>query len=237
MIRLKDLLEEAVYKGDPGSSSKTSRPFKNAAESVKNLYNIIGNDAKSNPNYKIIDYGAGVTGRNAKFFRDLGIKTYAYDYTHIVPPDGWTGVSNQLPDGHFNFGFSCYVLNVVTEEVENNIISWLDAHCDVVYHITRNKDIKDLIINSLSKPNLNNIISKFFVEEFRPAVKVEGGGKNYKTPIGNVIIDGIQLTQEEVDEFCIFGTKTTDGFQRIPMLENKGFTLVKQSFGSKVYKR
>jgi hypothetical protein len=43
------------------------------------------------------------------------------------------------------------------------------------------------------------------------------------------------LSKEEIVKFCIFGTQTSRGFQRIPMLERKGWKIVMKESGWKLY--
>lgn len=43
------------------------------------------------------------------------------------------------------------------------------------------------------------------------------------------------LSKEEIIKFCIFGTQTSKGFQRIPMLERKGWKVIIKENGWKLY--
>ena len=43
------------------------------------------------------------------------------------------------------------------------------------------------------------------------------------------------ISKEDIIKFCIFGTQTSKGFQRIPMLERKGGEIVVEKSGWKLY--
>ena len=43
------------------------------------------------------------------------------------------------------------------------------------------------------------------------------------------------LSKEDIIHFCVFGTQTAKGFQRIPMLERKGWKQIAKSSGWKLY--
>lgn len=234
MIKLRELIEEARYVGgmENDNSANTSLHTMSISKSIRWLYNRYGDEFGEGP---IIDYGAGRNGRHAEFFRNKGIKTYGYDYTWESGEDGWRGVSKELPGGRFKVGISCFVLNVVTEDIEDGIISWMDEHCERVYHITRNRDIFKTIINGLIRRDKG--VVEFF-RYFRGEVVRQDGGKEYKMPvIKDLIIDGKPVTEEEVMDFSIFGIKTSKGFQRIPMLEGKGFKLIKIDGQFKIYSK
>lgn len=161
----------------------------------------------------ICDYGAGKSGRNANFLRKLGFKVYAYDPFNGQGVDGWEGVSNKKPTEKFDVCFTSYVLNVVPEPIETQIIAKCKRLGKSVFHITRNMDIYDTIKKNLEQKN--KVVTDFFVKEF------EGDSKNY--------------TNEDVLALCYFGVQTSKGFQRIPELEKKGFKLLVKTHGYKIY--
>lgn len=148
----------------------------------------------------ICDYGAGPIGRVANPLREKGFKVYAYDPFNGTDSDGWKGVSKTRPKEKFDVCFSCYVLNVVPEPDENDIISKCYRLAPTCYHVVRNKDIYISVQKALyHDPSLEN------------------------------------LTEDEIMAFCIFGVQTSKGFQRIPVLEDKGWGLIKTNSNWKVY--
>ncbi|MFM9691760.1 hypothetical protein, partial [Streptomyces galilaeus] len=46
-----------------------------------------------------------------------------------------------------------------------------------------------------------------------------------------------ELTKEDIVDFCIFGTVTSKGFQRIPELTNKGFSSLRNTYKFKIFKK
>lgn len=199
-------LKSKTYKGVPleegGTSISTS-----TAPAIRQLFM----DKDISDDTKVLDYGAGKTGRNASWLRSRGVKVYGYDLHNGSGKDGWTGVSGSLPDDKFDIAFSCYVLNVVPENVEDEIIEKMSRYAPKCYHVTRNKDIFKMVKSALERGD--KVVTKFFEDEF-------GGGA---------------LSEGNIMDFCLHGTQTSKGFQRIPMLEHKGFTLVKSTDGYKVY--
>jgi hypothetical protein len=161
--------------------------------------------------YTVIDYGAGKDGRNAKWLRDRGIKVYAYDPHHGTDVDGWEGVSNTPPRDKAGVLFTNYVLNVVPESMETDILKATDALADHVYHITRNMDIVNSVTDALNRGD--KTVTDFYENEY-------GGGP---------------LSADNIMNFCFHGVKTSRGFQRIPKLEHKGYNLVKTTQGYKIY--
>ena len=212
-------IKEVTYQGEPLEKGGTSI----AGKAVK--YITTDFPKMLNEDDVILDYGAGKYARNADFLRENGYKVFAYDPFNGSDVDGWEigNVSSTLPDGvTFDFGFSSYVLNVVPESVEDSIISELDKLCNKQVHLTRNRDIIDLIKKSAVKDG--NVVNEFYINQFAP--KYEGAMEDLE--------DG-QLEKETILAFAKFGTATSRGFQRIPFLEEKGFELVKNTSGQKVY--
>ena len=209
-----NLLEKRVYTGDPLETGGTSIQGL-AAPAIQALTKA----GKFQGN--VLDYGAGKYGRNAKFIREAGFKVWSYDpFNGKAGANGWTEVSKDLPNIQFDVGFTSYVLNVVPEKIEDQIISDVSSKCKVAYHITRNMDIFDSVKKALlrGEPTVKN----FFLKEFA-------------TPIEQEALENQQLADSTILEFCEFGVQTSRGFQRIPKLEEKGFSLLRKTSGFKVY--
>lgn len=200
------LFESKYYTGEPLEKGGTSIMGKEVAGLAYLLEIGALKGAKT-----ILDYGAGKYGRNSKYLRMRGYNVYSYDPYNGSDADGWTDVSNKLPDEKFDIGFTSYVLNVVPEHIETEILSELKELCKKQFHITRNMDIYDTVSKALERKD--PIVYNFFTEEF----------------------GGTQITRDTAIEFCKFGVQTSKGFQRIPFLEEKGFTLLKKTNGFKVY--
>lgn len=171
----------------------------------------------------ILDYGAGKFGRNAIYLRNQGMTVYAYDPHHGGPEiDGWNGVSRIPPDSsmRFDVGFTSFVLNVVPEYVEDEILNRVSEISATPIHITRNHDITDMVYRALKNPY--SIVSSFFQE-------------NYATAEEAFLHQRGMLTRNDAEAFARFGTVTTRGFQRLPGLEHKGWNLLHEQSGWKVY--
>lgn len=165
----------------------------------------------------ILDYGAGKYARNANFLRSKGFKVYAYDPFNNNGKDPWEdeGVSNIIPDIKFDVVFSSFVLNVVKNETMLNILEYIDSlNPRFTFHITRNKDIFDSIKKSIKT---NKELFKF-IDKYYP-------DKSLKEDI----------TDDKLMDLSLFGYSTSRGFQIIPMLENYGYSNVKDTNGYKVY--
>ena len=163
---------------------------------------------------KVLDYGAGKTGRNAKWLRDRGVNVFAYDPYNGSECDGWTGVCNTLPDDQdFDVVLTSYVLNVVPDNIEDDILADAEKLGKRQYHVTRNKDIFTSLKNALNRGD--KTVTQFYNDEF-------GGGPN---------------SDENIMDFAIHGSKTSKGFQRIPRLERKGFNNIKTTDGYKIYSK
>lgn len=171
----------------------------------------------------VLDYGAGKYARNADFLRENGVHVYAYDPYNGNEMSGWKMgcVSSELPNCSFDFGFTSYVLNVVPEHVEDEIIDIMERLVtSQIVHITRNKDIFDFVKRSLYKKN--KFVSEFFLEYFADSkMKWE--------------YDRCSLHDDDILEYCYHGTKTSRGFQRIPILEPKGYRLYRGIGNLKMY--
>jgi hypothetical protein len=204
-MKLKDL---KVYQGEPLEEGGTSISA-GVAPAVRHLF--LQNDITDG--MKVLDYGAGKTGRNAKWLRDRGVKVYTYDPYHGTDCDGWEGVSNKLPDDTFDVGLSCFVLNVVPDNVEDEILKNMHGLAKRNIHVTRNKDIFTSFKKALERKDPT--VTEFFEKEF-------GGG---------------DLSDDNIMDFAMHGSKTSRGFQRIPKLENKGYNIDKSTEGYKIYSK
>lgn len=216
-MRIKDIILEKnrVYTGEPletGGTSIAGGPVAGVKLMLKN--GVI------KPNMKVLDYGAGKYGRNAEFLRQNGIECFAFDPFNGTDPDGYSGVSKTKPNEKFDVVFTSYVLNVVPEHVEDDILRDVSSLGDTQFHITRNKDITATVVKALNRKD--KLVGDFFLNNFAN----EEEKQMYE--------DG-NLTPDVIDEFVKHGVKTSKGFQRIPFLEEKGFTLIKNTTGYKIY--
>lgn len=196
------------YAGDI-KPDRTSTKFNKPAPG---LVNLVKSGALSGAK-TVIDWGAGKWGRNAKWLREMGYKVYAYDPEHGVPGgDGWTEVSKDKPAGKkFDVGFTSYVLNVVPEEVEQQIINELNLVARQAYHIVRNKEVFDAAKKALYAQD--KYVTPFFMNSYAtPAQK-----KEYATGT---------LSDETIWDFARHGFETARGFQRAPTSHDLGLTLI-----------
>lgn len=208
--------ESQYYTGQPLETGGTSTNFNAPAPAIKDLIkkSII------KPNHTVLDYGAGKYGRNANFLRNQNIKTYAYDPFNGYSDDGWNEVAKSLPKQQFDVGFSSFVLNVVPKHIEDNIVADLESRAKTVVHIVRNSDVFNSVKKALLKKD--KTVWSFFEKEFVPVCDC---------------YENDEITDELVRKFTQFGVQTSRGFQRIPNLEDSGYTLAKGSLSSpyKVY--
>ena len=161
-----------------------------------------------------LDYGSGQIARHSIKLREMGIQCYAYDPFHGKSSgDGWNTTTNVLPTEKFDFAFSAFVLNVVPDHVENEII----ANCKKLGknsgHITRggSGDIHPTIKSNLEKSG-SNILKDFVLQYF--------------TQGDQELIEKIKqgdISKSLLEEIGFFGVQTTKGFQRVPQLDKKGF--------------
>ena len=205
--------KRTYYTGQPLETGGTSIPGK-AAPAIQKLYK----QGMFDGDVTVLDYGAGKYGRNANFLRENGVNVYAYDPFNGTNVDGWTGVSNKLPKKKFDIGFTSYVLNVVPVNVEEQIIADISHKVKHQVHITRNKDITVSIKKALARGD--STVTSFFEKEF-----------------GQSNVDPKEIDDETLEMFVHFGVQTSKGFQRIPELEDKGFKLVQNTSGYKVYRK
>lgn len=208
MIKLMSLLEN-VYT-EPTNSKLTSITS-GVAKSVKWLFN------RGAFKGTVIDYGCGKVARNSTFLREHGLKVYSYDkFWGKSGIDGWSDISNDLPNYQFYVGFTSFVLNVVNINEEDEILQWMRSHTREDYHITRNQDVTKMIKQGLERRD--KVITDFFTKVFKGDINKP-------------------LTDQDIRDFSAFGTKTSRGFQRIPELQFKGYKLIKTEPQVKIYER
>ena len=197
------------FKGEALEKGGTSITGKESP-SVRGLVN----SGMLEPMDRVLDFGAGKHGRNSVYLREHGISVYSYDPYHGTDVDGWTGVSNVYPTEEFDVALTSYVLNVVTEREETKIIKQLGMISRRQIHITRNKDIFPSIKNSIEKRT--PLIESYITKEY---------DQNYSGT----------MSESDIHKLIDFGVQTSRGFQRLPHLESKGFELMKDTFGYKLY--
>lgn len=165
----------------------------------------------------VLDYGSGRYSRNATALRKMGLKVYCFDPFHGgVGDDGWEGISADLPGEDFDIGFTSFVLNVVPEYIEEQILKRLTVICEKHYHIVRD-DIFKMVKSALERGD--KTVSQFFLDEFATSKE------------GHLYRDS-ELPDETVMEFCQFGTATTRGFQRLCTMEELGLNLLHRKSNS-----
>jgi hypothetical protein len=160
---------------------------------------------------KVLDYGAGKYARNSKFLQQHGIDSVAVD------PFNHNEKSGVLPDEavagkHFDVAFTSYVLNVVPEKIEDEILSKLDKLADSQCHITRGVDLVEFLAASQDRKGFTY---KWIQEN------VKGLNAEVKR-----FLQG-QASKEDLIKLAEFGFATPRGFQRLPGLERKGYSLVR----------
>lgn len=188
--------DKRVYSGNPIECGGTSIQGGVAPALAEMYARGVFSGAKS-----IIDYGAGRYARNANYLREKGFRVYAYDPNHGTDVDGYIGISNKLPNRRFDVGFTSFVLNVVPEYIEREIVSQLSELSRKSFHITRNRDVFDSVKKSLLRAD--DTVSAFFLNHF--ATKKEA----------SMLARG-DIPDSVILAFCEHGVQTTRGFQRIP---------------------
>lgn len=179
---------------------------------------------------KILDYGAGRYQRNAHPLRRLGFRVYAYDPYWGTAQSGWIDVSDRSPQIKFDLVFTSYVLNVVSATEEDTILTALSRKAPRAIHVTRNHDVRDMITNALYRymdgatDKNAQTVGRYFVGTFASDAALRG-------------FDRGELYREDMQEFAQHGVPTSKGFQRIPILETKGYRKVRSTGGFKIYTR
>jgi hypothetical protein len=207
------------YVGEPLETGGTSISA-NVAPMVKYLFDT----GKINSGDTVFDYGAGKYGRNSTWLREQGCNVFAFDPYNGTTADGWEGVAVQKPKNmKFDVVFSAYVLNVVPEHIECGLLKDMKRYVGKgsEYHVTRNKDIFDTVKGALDRKDPK--VGRFFLTNF---ANCESDVNAFETKT---------LSDARIKEFCIFGVQTSRGFQRVPLLEEKGYKLMRNSAGFKLY--
>jgi len=210
-------VEDRMYTGDPLETGGTSIPG-NAAPALRDLF------AKGyiKKGMTVLDFGAGKFARNANYLRDQGVKTFAYDPFNGTGTDGWNGISTQLPSETFDVVFTSFVLNVVPDPIENELLKTVSNLGRKQYHITRNQDITNTVKNALARKD--KLVGSFFL-------------KYFATDEEKQMYEEGTITPEVLQAFVKHGVQTSKGFQRIPYLEDKGYKLIRNTGNYKVYEK
>jgi hypothetical protein len=174
---------------------------------------------------KILDYGAGKYGRNAEWLRSQGYRVYAYDPYNSNSSDGWGegNISSRPPPvgEKFDVVFTAYVLNVVPQRVEKEIVAAAEQYGGRVFHVVRNRDIFSTFKKALAKGA--GTIFEFFRDNFATAADL-------------VATEAGELPDARVMDFAFFGAETPRGFQRIPQLEDyRNYKVIRRTGNFKVY--
>ncbi len=218
-------LQEATrrrrYDGPPVEKGGTSTKFKGDAASPALIW-LIKQGAFATAE-RVLDYGAGKYGRNSIALRKtLGIEVYSYDpYNGKQGANGWEDVATTLPRVKFDVGFTSFVLNVVPEYIEQQIITRVGQRCGSTFHVVRD-DIFRPVKAALHRGD--KIVSAFFLDEFASRRERQ-------------LYEAGQLPDNTIMEFCQFGTATSNGFQRICTSEDLGLNVLRYRRGVyKIYK-
>lgn len=215
-------LAKRRYEGPPLEEGKTS--IKGAAAPA---IQWLAKQGAFQPGMRVLDWGAGRMARNGDFLRGLGCEVYAYDPFHSTGGTGWepgSVVSTKPPAQEFDAGFTCFVLNVVPENVEDEIIRDMSAYTTTLYHVVRNRDVYDMAYKALTGQIHNQFIVDFFVNQFADDEELEAWEND-------------TIYEDTIEAFCQFGFESGKGrFQRIPSdLEEKGYRIVRETSGFTIY--
>jgi len=167
------------------------------------------------PNMKVLDYGAG-SGRNAEWLRDRGVRVFAYDPFNGVPGDsGWTDVAGNLNEvnhmSDFDVFLTSYVINVVPYAEQLKISRFAKRIARKEIHITRNNDLVQMVTKALHRKDKH--VYDFYLNEY----------------------EGTVCDSSDIHDFCMHGTRTSKGFQRLPYMEEDGYTLIRKTHGYRIY--
>jgi hypothetical protein len=183
--------------------------------------------------------------RNADFLREAGFRVFAFDPFHHTGGSGWELGSvvddpSRIPEVRFDLAFTSYVLNVVPHYLEGEIIDTLSrlAPDAEQLHITRNMDILDMVrkgLQRLSDPSRkvskrDKVLLDYLLSEYLPKCLPGLRGSTLAWA-------ALASNREAILDICRFGVETSAGFQRIPHLEEYGFSLVAKKTGYKAYTR
>lgn len=168
------------------------------------------------PEFYVMDYGAGKHARHADFLRDIeGFKVFAFDKFKSTGGSGWEmgSVVSTLPRRkRFDFVFSAYMLNVVTEDIQDDaILPEMESLGSRVAHIVRD-DLEESVRKWLLNPD--HITTEWFLNEFADDAEIE----EYEETGG-------RISSETMENFLCFGFETSRGFQRKVDLSHMGYDL------------
>jgi len=211
-----------LYGGPPVLTSEGTSIPGGGAPAIKKLVGTVFKEGQ-----KVLDFGAGKFARNADYLREQGIRVYAYDPYNGSGGDGWAKgiVSSKLPTTKkFDVAFTSFVLNTVSCAEEKKILSKVSSYAPTSIHVVRNKDIFKSVKDALVAER--DPVFKFFKEHFVP-----------EYPLAKKELDAGNLSDDTIMVFCRFGVQTSRGFQRIPHLENFGYTVLTDTVGFKTYKK
>jgi hypothetical protein len=169
------------------------------------------------PDMKVLDFGAG-SGRNADWLRDRGVRVFAYDPYHGVQGEsGWTGVAGNMNEvnhlDNWDVFLTSFVMNVVPylEQIKISRLAKRVARKDI--HITRNNDLVDMVTKALHRKD--KYVYGFYLNDYK----------------GTICCDS------DIHDFCMHGTRTSKGFQRLPYMEENGYTLLRKTHSYRIYVR
>ena len=211
-----------VYTG-PAPSSKETSIAANVSKFVQSVLH-----GQIEPGMRVLDWGAGKVARVADLLRTQGYEVYAYDPFNGNGQDGWSmgAVAAVPPKGEdFDIAFTSFVLNVVKESVEDQILASVRPFARQVFHICRGRELAAQAERALVRED------PAMVEFFRTYY-----GACDPDALARFDAEGASgLTEEDFLGFAAHGFITSKGFQRLPMLEDKGYDLVRETTNYKVY--
>jgi hypothetical protein len=210
-----------VYTG-PAPSSKETSITANVSKFVQSVL-----QSYIEPGMRILDWGAGKVARVADLLRAQGHDVYAYDPYNGNGVDGRSigAVSTFRPEDKFDVAFTSFVLNVVKEDVENQILAEIQLYADRVFHICRGRELAAQVERALIRED--PLVVGFFKDFY---------GRCDPDALARFEVGGVGwLTEADFLNFAAHGFITPKGFQRLPMLKGKGYPLVRETTNYKVY--
>jgi hypothetical protein len=192
-------MKRLTYLGQPLEFGGTSIASKKPVPALVWLVN----QGMFKTDMRILDYGAGKYGRNAEYLRQLGFSVVAVDKFN------YNQAANVLPESAikgrlFDVALTSYVLNVVPEHIENDILRKLSQITKSQIHITRGSDL----ISILRRVKQNGYTYKWLLQQSDLATYLKA-----------------KPTKADLEALAYFGFATTKGFQRLVALEDKGYNL------------